>query len=442
MNFKKFLFSFICLFCFLGKAFAAEPMLESIQQSMRELQISMQQLQSTVQAQNEIIRQQSVKIEALEQNSPVSIPGQNAASSTAASSPGQPQMKGLSGWNPEIGVSGTVQTYLTEDTADEEGKDTIALKELELNFAQVVDPYSRMDAIIAFNDNLEAQNVDIEEAYYTRWGLPLGFTTQLGKFRSKIGKVNLQHLHQLSTADYPLVIQDFFGDEGLAASGARLQNYIPNPWDIPLEITGEVLRGNNGASFSGKSRRPIFNTHLKTSFDMTDDSNAEFGFTSLFGDENPPLTIISEEDGSESTVTREGGNDRYGVKVFGADATFNWLLPEGKELKWQNEIYFQNRGNLVHANDNPWGFYTLLEHRFSKRFSVGTRFDYLEPLDIQGQHGQTIGVSPYLIFWQSEFADLKLQYSHTEPAGADARSDNAVYITVDFLIGAHKHPVQ
>lgn len=442
MRFKNFLFSFICLFCFLGKAFAADPAMEAMQRSMFELQQSMQQLQTMVQSQSEIIHAQSMKIEALEQNRGLNVAGQTAQTSAAQPSAGAPGVQGLSGWNPEIGAAGTVQAFLTQDKEDAEGKDTIALKELELSFAQVVDPYSRMDAIISFNDNLEEQNVDIEEAYYTRWGLPLGFTTQLGKFRSKIGKANLQHLHQLPTADYPLVIRDFFGEEGLASSGARLQNYIPNPWDLPLEITGEVLRGNNGTSFSGKSRRPIFNTHLKTSFEMTDDSNAEFGFTSLFGDENPPLSIISEEDGSESFVTREEGSDRYGVQVFGADATFNWMLPEGKELKWQNEIYFQNRGSLVHPNHNPWGFYTLLEHRFSKRFSAGTRFDYLEPLDVTGENKHTIGVSPYLIFWQSEFADFKLQYSHTNPAEAGGKSDNAVFITVDFLIGAHKHPVQ
>lgn len=435
MRLKNFLLSFLCLFCFLGKAFAADPALEAMQRSMLELQKNMQALQSAVQTQNEIIRAQNIKIEALEQNRSINIPAAEKVSTG-------PKTAGLSGFNPEIGAAGSVQTYLTQDHADEEGKDTIALKELELNFAQAVDPYSRLDAIIAFNDNLEEQNVDIEEAYYTRWGLPLGFTTQLGKFRSKIGKANLQHFHQLSTADYPLVIRDFFGDEGLASSGARLQNYIPNPWDLPLEITGEVLRGNNGNSFSGKSRRPIFNTHLKTSFDMTEDSNAEFGFTTLFGDENPPLRIINEEDGSETFVTREAGSDRYGVQVFGADATFNWALPEGKELKWQNEIYFQNRGSLAHPNHNPWGFYTLLEHRFSKRFSAGTRFDYLEPLDVTGQNKHTIGVSPYLIFWQSEFADFKIQYSHTNPAEAGGKSDNAVYITVDFLIGAHKHPVQ
>ena len=407
---------FLCCLCS-HSAYAFDGQLESIQRSMQQLQKTVASLQTTVQAQNEIIREQGIKISAIERSALSNSP--QTVTTAGLSSQGPLKVAGLQGFNPDIGVTGTVQAKSTQNTSDGEGNDTIALKELELSFAQVVDPYSRLDAIISFNDALESQNVNIEEAYYTRWGLPLGFTGQIGKFRSKIGKQNLEHLHQLETTDYPLVIRDFFGDEGLASSGARLQNTIPNPWDIPLEITGEILRGNNGASFSGISRRPIFNSHLKTYFDLTKDANVELGGTALFGDENP-----------------------HSVKVFGADATFNWFLPEGKKIKLQNELYFQNRGNLVHVNDDPWGFYTLLDYKFSQQFSTGVRFDYVQPLDIATGRVYSYGISPYVTFWQSEFADFKLQYSHLEPANGNEKSDNTVMLQADFLIGAHKHPVQ
>ncbi|MSR78037.1 MAG: hypothetical protein EXS63_07430 [Candidatus Omnitrophica bacterium] len=401
----------------------------------------MKTLESTVESQNEVIRQQGTQIEIL-QHSQQTL-GQSSALSTASLPAEAPKAAGLSqGFNPDIGVTGTVQTKLTQDKIDGEGNNAIALKELELDFAHVVDPFSRLDAIIGFNDNIEAQNVDIEEAYYTRWGLPLGFTAQLGKFRSKIGKENLRHLHQLDTADYPLVIQDFFGEEGLASSGARLQNNIPNPWDIPLEITGEVLRGNNGPSFSGISRRPIFNSHLKTFFELTKDTNLELGWTTLFGDENPPQFSQVDKSGEDVNAPASDGRNKYGVKVYGADATFKWFLPEEKVVKFQNELYFQSRGNLVHPNEDPWGFYSLLDYKFSPKFSTGLRFDYLEPLDVIGQHRRTVGISPYITFWQSEFADFKLQYEHLEPANGDDKSDNMIFLQVDFLIGAHKHPVQ
>lgn len=410
-------------------AFAEEPALAGVRHDMtgimamvRDLQNTVQDLSRTVSNQNEVIEQQNMRIRALES-------GQGGTAAVPSAS-GPTGLAGLAQkFNPEIGVTGTVQAKLTENSEDGEGNDTIALKELELSFAQVVDPYSRFDAIISLNDHLEDHTVHIEEAYLTRWGLPLGITAQLGKFRSKIGKQNLMHLHQLPTAEYPLVIEDFFGEEGLASSGLRLQTHLPNPWDIPVELTGELLRGNNGASFSGISRRPIFNTHVKTYFETTEDSGLELGWTTLFGDENA------------SGSSR--GEDRFGVRVFGADATWTWFLPEGRKLEWQNELYFQSRSALVHANHNPWGFYSLLNYRASQRFSAGLRFDYLEPLDqAAGEHGQSVKVSPYIIFHQSEFADFKLQYSHFEPAGADQKSDEMILITADFLIGAHRHPVQ
>ena len=435
--FISFLFSFLLFFLSLSRAaFCNEVLLKALQESMQELQGTVKSLQATLLEQNEVIKNQSIRIASLEKDKP-------APKTIPAPKPEKaPTLVGLAqGINPEIGVTGTVQAHLTEDSADEEGKDTIALKELELGFAQYVDPYSRLDAILTFNDALESQNVAIEEAYYSHWGLPLGFRGQIGKFRAKIGKQNLQHLHALANADYAEVIKDFFGEDGLSSSGARLVHDIPNPWDIPVEITGEVLRGNNGRSFSGVSRRPIFNAHAKTFFETSENTNLELGWTTLFGDENPAQFSGFNDNGDVVTRRVSDGRNKYGVKVYGADATFNWLLPENKSLRFQNEVYFQNRGKLVFINDNPWGFYSLLDYRFSSKFSVGIRFDLVEPLG-GGAHVRTTGISPYFTFWQSEFANFKIQYTHRDPADPNAQSDDAVFLTANFLIGSHKHPVQ
>lgn len=434
---KKVLSIFILCAACCHSAYA-EPSMQSLQDSIQALQKNMQDLQQMVVSQKQLIHDQNVKISELERSIAA---GGNTLAAMPVPALG-PAIAGLSqGFNPEIGAVGTVQAKMTESTEDGEGNDTIALKELELSIAQYVDPYSRLDAIIAFNDNLEEQNVDIEEAYYSHWGLPLGFRGQIGKFRAKIGKANLQHLHALDTVDYPLVIRDFFGEEGLASSGARLVHDIPNPWDIPLELSGEVLRGNNGNSFSGISRRPIFNAHAKSFFEITKEQNLELGFTTLFGDENPRRQMLDEEGALVTEDPLPQGQDRYGVQVFGADLTYNWLLSEGRTLKFQNEVYFQSRSNNPHVNKNPWGFYSLIDMRVSPRFSIGTRFDYLEPLDVNGGQDASFGISPYITFWQSEFANFRLQYSRTEPAG-DESPDNAVYLAANFLIGAHRHPVQ
>ncbi len=457
-KFSVFFIFVVCIICLPKKSPAAEPM-EAMQANILELQKSVKTLQTTVENQNEVLRQQAVKIDALERVKGSAMPQAAGAASTTPA--GAPKLAGLSqaetqwfrharrpltglssqGFNPDIGVVGTVMGNITENPDDGEGRNTVALKELELNFAQVVDPYSRLDAILSFNDNLEAQNANIEEAYYSHWGLPLGFRAQIGKFRAKIGKQNLQHLHALDTSDYPLVIRDFFGDEGLASSGVRLVHEIPNPWDIPLEISGELLRGNEGNSFSGVSRRPIFDTHLKTFFETSPDSNLELGATAMFGDSNRDIVELDGQ-GVAFNNHPENGRSRYDVHVFGADATWNWFLSEGRVIKFQNEAYVQQRDNTRHPNNDPWGFYSLVDYRFSPRFSVGLRWDYLQPLDVVDEHRQTTAFSPYITFWQSEFANFRLQYTHTDPADSASRSNDELFLQANFLIGAHKHPVQ
>ncbi len=438
---RRFLyFSFLFLSFLVPDISWAEGItLEGLHDQFQALNETVKILQSTVKQQADFIEKQNLRISTLEKGSGTrgTVP-QNAVNPERA-----PQAVGLSqGFNPDIGVVGTVQAKLTKSSEDTEGQDTIALKEVELNFAQYVDPFSRFDAVISFNDQLESQNASIEEAYYTHWGLPLGFRGQIGKFRSKIGKQNLLHLDQLKTVDYPLVIRDFFGEEGLSSSGVRLQNNIPNPWDLPLEITGEVLRGNNGASFSGVSRRPIFSTHLKSFFEISKDSNFELGTTAMFGDENPPRMTGFDNTGEPTFIRDPKGQDRYGVKIFGLDATYVWNLSQSRTLLFQNEAYLQDRTSLVTVNQNPWGFYSLLDYRFSRLFSAGLRFDYLEPRAVRVFHETSYTISPYLTLWQSEFANFRVQYSHVESADPRAKTDDAVYLQANFLIGSHRHPVQ
>ena len=438
MKIKFLIFFLLCVLCLPKPLPANEPVpaIEVLQKDMRDLKESVASLASLVLSQNEIIKDQTLKIAALERG--------EVRPTEAAKPERSPQIRDLGqGFNPDIALVGTVQAQHTEDSTDGEGRDTIAMKELELNLSQYVDPYSRLDAVVSFNDAIEAQNASIEEAYYTHWGLPFGFQGQIGKFRSKIGKQNLLHTHQLDTVNFPLIIQNFFGEDGLSSSGVRLQNWLPNPWDIPVEITGEILRGNNGASFSGISRRPIFNTHVKTFFEPGENSTLELGGTLMFGDENPR---IAGADGA-LLAAKASGQDRFGIHVVGADATFIKNLAEGRVLKFQNEVYVEDRGSnssIQPANVNtvPWGFYSLLDYRFSPKFSAGIRFDYLEPLATADQHGRTIAISPYFTFWQSEFANFRIQYSHSDPASADAEPDDAVYLAANFLIGVHKHPVQ
>lgn len=440
--------------CMTRQAQANDAMLQSMQSQIASLQKTMESLQSTIQNQNELIQAQGNKIQFLENRVEKGISGPSGTGTTVAGGrstlPPAPPQRGLANWNPEIGVVGDTVAWLTQDTEDDEGRDSIAVRELELVFGQYVDPYSRFDAAITLNDALDDQNAEIEQAFYTRWGLPLGFTTVIGKFRPVIGKANLVDRHALDTTTEPLVISDFFGEEGWSTSGVRLQNYIPNPWGIPLKITGEVLNNSGARSFSGVRRRPIFNAHLSSFFQMTDTQTLELGGTSLFGTNNLSGGAI--------------GNADYDVHVFGFDLTYLHLLDGVRRLKLQSEMYFQERkfpnpvvvvnedgeeAPMGHINNQPFGLYALLDYRMNEQFSIGFRGDYLKPLGsvdiVDGVVVDAVNfgsaysweISPYITFHQSEFAKFRLMYSYTERAGA--KSDNGIYLQAVVQIGTDRH---
>ncbi len=444
-------FSSVFIFTLLSfsatEAEASEAYLQSIQQQITNLQKTISGLQETIQNQSQLIDAQGAKITILETKIEKGV--------SMVSPPPAPKGLGLVNWNPEIGVIGDVVTHLTESTEDEDGNDSLVVRELELAFGQYIDPHSRFDAAITLNDALEDQNVEIEQAYLTRYDLPLGFKFQLGKIRPKIGKANLLDRHALENVTEPLVISNFFAEEGWKASGVRIQNFIPNPWDIPLELTGEVLNNRGAASFSGIRRRPVFNAHLKSFFELSDTKDFELGATTLLGTDNL------------SGGAR--GNDQYNVKIYGFDATYTHHLDGIRKLKLQSELYFQDRDfrNPVSLDTNgdgiedefigsienhPWGFYALADFKFSPRLSTGVRLDYIKPLGfVDLSDGVRIDasrfgtdysweVSPYLTFHQREFCLFRLQYSHTE--NAQGISDDAIYLQARFQIGVDRHGLQ
>ena len=103
-------------------------------------------------------------------------------------------------WTPEIGVVADTVLKLTSSKEDTEGNNRLSLRELELVFGSNVDPFSRLDATISFSDT---EDPSLEEAYLTRFGLPLNTTARIGKFKPKVGKALGTHRDSLDTVDEP-----------------------------------------------------------------------------------------------------------------------------------------------------------------------------------------------------------------------------------------------
>ena len=342
-------------------------------------------------------------------------------------------------FTPEIGaVADIVAKFDSPKNSafDEDYINQVDVRELELVLGSNVDPYSRLDATIAFS---EKEGVDLEEAYLTRFGLPFDTTARVGRFLPKIGKALPVHRDSLDTVDEPLVIQRYFGEEGMFKSGVDLTKILDLPLPSVHQITIGVLEGGNGeggTAFGPARKRPTLYGHLKNYLDITDVTNFELGVSDALG---------SNDD-----------NASFKVNVLGVDATLRHIIGQDQEIKLQSEaFYMKRREEAVFADDGTgvmsiisnqggdfWGGYALFDARLSSRWGAGLRFDYVQPVDrlLSDPRRIETGITGYLTFYQSEFARLRAQISHTDPAGGEG--DTRIFLQGTFAIGEHKHKLQ
>lgn len=414
---------FLCLLAVSPPAWAENP------DDTAALQAQVKELTETVQKLTETVQTQQTRIQALEakgmegsQPSGLSAASQSSQPSASSRSIGKSQSRAV--LNPEIGVSADVVGQLSESSLDAEGNDKLSAREVELSFGHPIDPYSRLDVTAAFSDFEEAE---LEEAYITHWGLPAELNTRLGRFRPKVGKASAVHRDALETVDEPLVVAQYLGAEGLFRTGVEVTGFVPTPWTIVThELATGVMEGGvgeGGTLFGTTRRRPSLYGHLKNFVDVSDETSAELGLTYLTGS--------SDDDA------------KYEVHTLGVDATVIHYLGASNPLKWQSEVYLQDRDESADALNNPWGWYSLLDYRATPRFGFGGRIDYVEPIGLASAsrvRSADTAFGTYLTFYQSEWARWRLQYRHTDfAAGGD---DNTVFLQGTFSIGVHKHALQ
>ena len=418
----KTLFTVIlCLFCaFTPKQVFADPVL--LESQVRELTKSVSELRSLVE-----IQQREIALLKASQL----VPAQPVSGEVSAS-------RSLTGrWNPDIGAVLDTVLKLDSPRVDEEGADRISVRELELVLGSAVDPYSRLDATIAFSDFEEAS---LEEAYYTHYGLPWGITARLGRFKPNLGKAIPMHRDSLDTVDEPLMIQRYFGLEGFNKSGADIKKTLDLPWESTHQVSFGVLEGGNGedGTLFGETRRhPSIYAHLKNAWDLNDATNFELGVSHLSG---------SRDDDST-----------FEVNVIGLDGTLIYRYADQRHFKLQSEAFHVNRTesflqaegdagevilNDVDDNSGLWGTYALADWRFNPQWATGFRFDRVQLIDdpLDNPHSADVGFTGYLTFYQSEFARWRVQFTHLDLA--DGGEDDQVMIQGTFAIGEHKHKIQ
>jgi hypothetical protein len=328
----------------------------------------------------------------------------------------------IQSFNPDISLNGDFLATFSSNR-DDNFDDDIRMRELEISFSGAVDPFTSAVAIVTVGKEEDESDysVDLEEGYLAYNGLPYNLQARFGQFRAEFGKANPMHLHALPWSEYPLVIQNYFGEEGLTGAGAELSWLIPNPLKQYLLLTYEVFNNDNSSSFAGDQHNDLTQlVHLKSFFNITPTSTLEFG-------------------GSFAGAPNDSGHGAPRTLIEGIDLTYRWKPKDAglyRAFLLQNEVLFA-QADLIEGQESTWGMYSAAEYQFAKQWKLGLRYDNTQLPFSSSLHEN--GYSAYLTFLQSEFVYWRLGYqyinrNYVQDSGED---EQQLFLQLNWTLGTH-----
>ncbi len=315
-------------------------------------------------------------------------------------------------FNPDISAIGNFVGKMG-DLNEFDERASASLEESELSFQAFVDPYAQAKFFVAVGP----EGAEVEEGFINFIALPHDLTAKVGKLKASFGKINLLHTHARPWIDTPLVLNNFFGGEGLADSGVSVSRIFPNRHNIFVEATGEVYSGNAEGVFEAQNRNDLFYLgHLKAYHDLSEQSNLEIGTSFARG-----------------TAPETGGTSEFG----GLDVTYRYKpLERGlyRSFISRTELVANRRSG---SDDHAFGFYTSADYQFARRWFAGIRLDQTDRIQFDAGDPTLTdrGASLTLTFWPSEFSQLRAQARRTRYGNGP--SVNELLMQVQFSIGAH-----
>lgn len=317
-----------------------------------------------------------------------------------------PAARNINSFNPQISlVTDFRWTAIDDDpTADKRA----FLKEAELGLAADVDPFLRAEAYIAFADEDGETVAEVEEAFGKYSNLGKGWSAKFGKIAAGIGRVQRNHADSLNWLDYPFVVQDMLGEEGLRAGGASLSYLFPG--ERFHELTFEALDAPDEALFAGAhAGSPLFVGHYRTFFDFSEDASAQVGVTYANG-------------------PSAAGSNR--AQLFGADLTYKFQPGTGgRSLVLESESYW---GRPSAGGRNVFGTFVAATYEFQPRWFGYVKYDYSEiPGTTDTRRGWTVGAKLKVTefhHWRAEFQRITSNF---------AADRNLLTLQFQWAIGPH-----
>jgi hypothetical protein len=359
----------------------------------------------------------------------------------------QPGGQSRSALNPDLSAIGEFLIDLSPDEATLEGGDRFQVREVEVGIQGAVDPYFRYDAFVGIHGDV----VELEEGYATTLGLPAGLQVKLGKFHLPFGKVNLTHRPELHTIDYPLYVQEYFGEEGFSSAGVW-GSVIGAPLGFFQEISVVAANGaeaeEHGEEEAHAALTPaqdeeeeaegkdlledlgdrLFVGHLKNSIDLSEAANLELGGSIATGED--------EESGRTS--------------LYGIDAIYRWKPPQMAKYRsaiLQVEVAWRD----PEEGDTRLGAFAFGQWQLSRRSYVGARWDYVElaaheedvipeELQLEVEEPTSLQAGQIILrYFPTEFSQLRVVYERQVPDEGEAL--DRVLFQATVALGPHRpHP--
>lgn len=328
------------------------------------------------------------------------------------------------------------------------------LRAAEFGFSGYVDPYARLDVIVAAHED----DVLLEEAYATLLELPFGTRVRLGKFLLPYGLANTVHEHDLETVDRPLALQEFFG-ESLLDEGVELSWLLPDPWDLFSELT---IAYTNGDEIGHSHTHGEEDAHEPFERDWFEDELVVARWATYFD--------IGSRAGLQLGLNAARGvnrsNEDTRVMFGGFDAKYRYTWPSERKLTFQLEqLWWDEEARFWIADEEhkdhgeheyevlenldvdirTHGGYLLADYEFvPRRWSAGSRVDWFghrhqfDPRRVSPDE-MSYGGAAFVTFRPSEFQRWRLQYRHIEFNYGDAEPDaDEIMLQATFSLGFHK----
>lgn len=316
--------------------------------------------------------------------------------------------------NPDISAIGDFRTsYSSEGPRNIE----MYFNALEVQLSSVVDPYAEANFLFSFGkDSVNGDySAGLEVATLTSLSLPYSLQITLGKFKPHFTKVNTLHPHAFSFVEFPTMIKNYFGDEGLFMEGISASVLVPNPWDFFQELDVEVGRSTSTPSLdNGASNMLLYSAHLNNFFDLSNNSTLGVGISGLTGVNAIDLPTA----------------------MAGFDITYKWKPVQYNtyhSFTWQSEALICMTDTAVGSTVQSYGAYTFFEYQIEKRTFIGTRYDYSGLPGLEKSDERTFSI--LLRFQPTEFQILALEFQNVNRNyGPDF---NQIMFRAIFGIGTH-----